>query len=52
MTTMRQRKRRLPRRGSPVRPVQAKPKSIFDMAGIIRPPEGTHVPNEDMNPWR
>ncbi len=52
MTTMRQRKRRVLRRGVHVRPMRAKSKSILDMAGIIKPPEGTHVPIEDMNPWR
>ena len=32
--------------------VRAKTRSILDMAGIIKPPEGTHVPIEDMNAWR
>jgi len=31
---------------------RAKTKSILDMAGIIKPPDGTHVSIEDMNPWR
>jgi len=32
--------------------VRAKTRSILDLAGIIKPPEGTHVPIEDMNAWR
>jgi hypothetical protein len=52
MTTMRQRKRRLPRRGVHDRPLRVKSKSIFDMAGIITPRRGKHVSIEDMNPWR
>ena len=32
--------------------VRAKTKSILDMAGIIKPPEGNHVPIEDMDVWR
>jgi hypothetical protein len=32
--------------------VRAKTKSIMDMAGIIKPPDGTHVRVEDMNAWR
>jgi hypothetical protein len=32
--------------------VPAKTKSILDMAGIVKPPEGTHVPVEVMNAWR
>lgn len=31
---------------------KSKTKSILDMAGMLQAPEGTHVPVEDMNPWR
>lgn len=32
--------------------VRVKNKSILDMAGMLKAPEGTHVSVEDMNPWR
>ena len=32
--------------------VRAKTKSILDMAGVVKPAEGTHVPVEAMNAWR
>jgi AbrB family looped-hinge helix DNA binding protein len=32
--------------------VRAKTKSILDMAGMIKPRKGTHVPVEAMNAWR
>jgi hypothetical protein len=32
--------------------VRAKTRSILDMAGMIKPSEGTHVSIEDMNAWR
>lgn len=32
--------------------VRAKTKSILDMAGMLKAPEGKHVAVEDMNPWR
>lgn len=50
MTTMRQRKRRPPRRGSPVRSARTRFKSIWDMAGIIKPRRGKHASIEDMKP--
>ncbi|ODS97936.1 MAG: AbrB family transcriptional regulator [Lautropia sp. SCN 69-89] len=32
--------------------VRAKTKSILDLAGILKPPKGKHVPVEAMNAWR
>lgn len=32
--------------------VRAKTKSILDMAGMLKAPEGKHVSVENMNPWR
>ena len=32
--------------------VRAKTKSILDMAGTLKAPEGKHVSVADMNPWR
>jgi AbrB family looped-hinge helix DNA binding protein len=32
--------------------VRAKTKSIFDLAGSIKPAQGQHVSIEDMNAWR
>lgn len=32
--------------------VRAKTKSILDIAGTLKPPEGTNVTIEEMNPWR
>jgi antitoxin PrlF len=32
--------------------VRAKTKSILDMAGMLKPAKGTHVPVERMNAWR
>jgi antitoxin PrlF len=32
--------------------VRAKTKSILDMAGMLKAPEGKHVSVEEMNPWR
>jgi antitoxin PrlF len=37
---------------APAPGTRLKTKSILDMAGMLTPPEGTHVPIEDMNPWR
>ncbi len=32
--------------------VRAKTESILDLAGILKPPKGKHVPVEAMNAWR
>lgn len=32
--------------------VRAKSRSILDLAGSLKPPEGQHVAVEDMSPWR
>lgn len=32
--------------------VRAKTKSILDMAGMLKPPKGKHIPIEAMNAWR
>ncbi|CAN5715993.1 hypothetical protein BH11PSE8_BH11PSE8_30700 [soil metagenome] len=32
--------------------VRAKTKSILDMAGMLKAPEGKRVSVDDMNPWR
>ena len=32
--------------------VRAKTKSILDLAGMLKAPEGKNVRIEDMNPWR
>jgi antitoxin PrlF len=32
--------------------VRAKSKSILDMAGMLKAPQGKRVSVEDMNPWR
>lgn len=32
--------------------VRAKNKSILDMAGMLKAPEGKHVSIEEMNAWR
>jgi hypothetical protein len=32
--------------------VRAKTKSILDMAGMLKAPEGKRVSVEEMNPWR
>jgi hypothetical protein len=32
--------------------VRAKTKSILDMAGMLKAPNGQHVRIDDMNPWR
>lgn len=29
-----------------------KDKSVFDLKGMFKPPEGTHVSIDDMNPWK
>lgn len=31
---------------------RVKDKSILDLKGMFRPPNGTHVSIEDMNPWK
>jgi antitoxin PrlF len=32
--------------------VRAKNRSILDMAGMVKSPNGKHVPVDAMNPWR
>ncbi len=32
--------------------VRAKSRSIVDMAGMLKAPQGKHVSVDDMNPWR
>jgi antitoxin PrlF len=32
--------------------VRAKTKSILDMAGMLKAPNGKHVGVDDINPWR